>query len=807
MKRDRLRRRLGALSLALIGIVGISLALVFLLPSHWPADSIFVPRDVSTLMGALAEVGPGGTIVLQAGRGAFHGPVVVSTSGVTIAATGEVLVAGDGGEPAIAIRADGVTLDRLRISAPAIGVSIEGSKCRMNRISIDSTPIGIRVIGSTEGEFSSIRIEGGMTAIEVSSSVGSTFHDLTIVSPEDTGIALVDSRANLLTRVRISGGKRGISLEGSDGNEIRAVTIEDFTDAGVRFAGSNENTLSDGAIRGGETGVVIENAQGNRIEETLIRDVSTGCLLSQAVQNGIRRTSFVDVGGAAVVIKESRENAVSYCTLRGFGGEGISLIDSERSLILANAFAAGVIGIKTEGSSESRILRNAISEMEGPGIFIAHGGGDRLLDNEVRKGSLGIVIIRSTGEVLLRNRIEDQSDIGIALINGSDNLTVSENRLRSNIIGMFLAASGREDISENEITHNSVGLLLYRTGPATRIERNTMAFNTVGLKQDGMFNLGGSALSRFGVKAIEDGDGASPIIVNNLFDRNTEFDVENDASAPLYVAGNRWKAADAGTVSSGVFLPDSGWKGRVAIGTADGIAERILGHILRIALIESGYRTIDLIGMGDAGRVVDALRKRDVDIVWLSAGGISRPIGETGIDSLAIPAEEKAVAIVSKPLAERLSEPTLSALAAEIEGPLVVAAPRFLPEAERLLEAYSISPGRRGVQWADTLEEVEALLKFGAADLVVVPSLEESLTLSGFVALQDDRGAVEGEGIAIFYMGDLIERYPDLRGIITDLVPRLTTSVLHGLVSRVRLFGRLPAEVAEGFFEKGGYVE
>ena len=118
MKRDRLRRRLGALSLALIGIVGISLALVFLLPSHWPADSIFVPRDVSTLMGALAEVGPGGTIVLQAGRGAFHGPVVVSTSGVTIAATGEVLVAGDGGEPAIAIRAE---IDRVYRSGDYVG--------------------------------------------------------------------------------------------------------------------------------------------------------------------------------------------------------------------------------------------------------------------------------------------------------------------------------------------------------------------------------------------------------------------------------------------------------------------------------------------------------------------------------------------------------------------------------------------------------------------------------------------------------------------------------------------------------------
>jgi len=817
MKRDYLGRRFGPLLIAFIGIIGLVLALLFLLPSHWPEGSIFVPRDLPTLKEALEEVKPGGTIVLQAGEGPFYGPVVVAIEGITIASSGLASLEGKGGEPAIAIRADGVTVRGLRVSAPAIGVSVEGSRCTLDRIFVESTPIGVRITGSSAGEFSSIRVEGSDTAVEVSACVGSSFNDLVIVSPADSGIVLIDSRANLIAGVRISGGKIGISLEGSDENGLSAVTIEGCVDVGVRFAASNENRLTDSFMRRVDTAVVIENAQGNLVEDCRIEDAAVGCSLRQAVQNGITRTTFVGVHDAGVLVIGSRENAIFYNRFSRFGDAGVMLQGSERSLVLANVVEAGMRGITSENSSDSRILRNVVSRMGLVGVAIIDGADDRILDNRVVQGPLGIVIVRSSGETASRNRIESSDSIGLALLNGSDNGTISENQIRDNATGILLAYSGRENLSENEIFGNSTGLRIYRTGPATRIERNTFVSNAIGLKQDEVLNLEQTALDRLGVKAEEGEEKASPIIVNNVFDRNLKFDVENDGSDPLYVAGNWWggigngRTPEEAVVSSGVILPESAWKGRVAIGTATGIAERILGHILCHALIEGGYQVIDLIGLGEERKVEEALRSRDVDIVWLTVleDPSSQPTEQTGFGSLTIPAEERAIAVVSEALAERLAKPSLSALAAYgVNTPLVVAAPRSLSAAEGLVEAYGISPARGGIQWADALEEVEALLKFGVADLAIVPSLEESLTLSGFIALRDDRNVAKGESLILMFENDLTERYPDIRGIIADLAPRLTTSVLHELVSRVRLFGKLPEEAVEDFFEKkGGYVE
>ena len=812
MKRDYLRRRLIPLLVVFTGGIGVALALVFLLPARWPEGAILVPRDVPTLREALERVEPGGTIVLQAGKGPFRGPVAVDTAGVNIRSTGEARLEGEGGEPAIAIRASGVRVEGLTVRAPAIGVSVEGSDCRLDRISIDSTPVGLRIVGSSAGDYSRIRVKGGDIALQVSSCIGGTFRGIEIDSPGESGIVIADSRANTIVGVRVSGGRFGVSLEGSDDNDLSSVAIEGSTEIGIRIVSSNENRLTDSAISLTPIGIMIENAQGNVVGDCRIEGADTGCLLRRAVQNGMTRMALEDVGGIGIHLVESSENAISYNRLSRIGEVGIRLEGSERSLILANAVESGKEGILSEGSSGGRILRNAVSGMEEGGILVIDGENDRLLDNVIPRGRIGIAVVGSPGETILRNRIADQDEIGIALLNGSDDSALSENSLHRNGVGILLASSAYANVSENDLLRNSTGILLCRPGPATRIERNRFVSNGVGLAQEGTFNPVEMALGRLGLEPVMGCDGASPIIVNNVFDRNIEFDVKNNGDSPLYVAGNWWGGtADGRTpqdaiLSAGVLLPDSGWRGKVALGTGTGIVERILGEIVLRLLIEAGYQVIDLIGLGDGDEVKEALQDGDVDIVWLVEATPFEEGAWGSFSSAVIQAEERPIAVVSKGLADRLAEPILSALPEE--GDLVIAAPRSLSEgAEGLVEAYGISPARGGIQWAEALEEVEALLKFGAADVAIVPSLEESLTLSGFVALTDDRSVGKGEAIAILFRADLVECHPDLERIIADLTPRLTGAALHRLVSRVRLFGETPAEAADDFFEKGGYVE
>jgi len=819
MKRDYLRRRLIPLLVVFTGGIGVALALVFLLPARWPEGAILVPRDVPTLREALERVEPGGTIVLQAGKGPFRGPVAVDTAGVNIRSTGEARLEGEGGEPAI-FRREGGGVDgegsgdwgeRRRLGLQVGSHLDRFDPCRPSDRRIlrggllpDPRQGSLRIVGSSAGDYSRIRVKGGDIALQVSSCIGGTFRGIEIDSPGESGIVIADSR--------VSGGRFGVSLEGSDDNDLSSVAIEGSTEIGIRIVSSNENRLTDSAISLTPIGIMIENAQGNVVGDCRIEGADTGCLLRRAVQNGMTRMALEDVGGIGIHLVESSENAISYNRLSRIGEVGIRLEGSERSLILANAVESGKEGILSEGSSGGRILRNAVSGMEEGGILVIDGENDRLLDNVIPRGRIGIAVVGSPGETILRNRIADQDEIGIALLNGSDDSALSENSLHRNGVGILLASSAYANVSENDLLRNSTGILLCRPGPATRIERNRFVSNGVGLAQEGTFNPVEMALGRLGLEPVMGCDGASPIIVNNVFDRNIEFDVKNNGDSPLYVAGNWWGGTAGGRtpqdaiLSAGVLLPDSGWRGKVALGTGTGIVERILGEIVLRLLIEAGYQVIDLIGLGDGDEVKEALQDGDVDIVWLVEATPFEEGAWGSFSSAVIPAEERPIAVVSKGLADRLAEPILSALPEE--GDLVIAAPRSLSEgAEGLVEAYGISPARGGIQWAEALEEVEALLKFGAADVAIVPSLEESLTLSGFVALTDDRSVGKGEAIAILFRADLVECHPDLEGIIADLTPRLTGAALHRLVSRVRLFGETPAEAADDFFEKGGYVE
>jgi nitrous oxidase accessory protein NosD len=286
MKRDYLKGYLRSLSIGVAAAVGIFLVLFFVLSPGWPEGSIFVPRDFPTLKEALEAVGPGGTIVLQAWKGTFHGPVVVTMDGITIASTGIASLEGEGGEPAITIRGDGVRVKGLRVTAPAVGISVEGADCTLDRIFVDSTPIGIRITSSSQGEFSSIRVEGSDTAFEASACLGTSFRDIDIVSSTGIGILLIDSRKNLISGVRIRGGRIGISLEGADENAFLAGAIEGCTEAGVRLSASNENRFANGSLTHVKAGIVIENAQGNVIADCRIGDADIGCSLIRPFRTG-----------------------------------------------------------------------------------------------------------------------------------------------------------------------------------------------------------------------------------------------------------------------------------------------------------------------------------------------------------------------------------------------------------------------------------------------------------------------------------------------------------------------------------------
>jgi glycine betaine/choline ABC-type transport system substrate-binding protein len=163
--------------------------------------------------------------------------------------------------------------------------------------------------------------------------------------------------------------------------------------------------------------------------------------------------------------------------------------------------------------------------------------------------------------------------------------------------------------------------------------------------------------------------------------------------------------------------------------------------------------------------------------------------------------------VVSAQLAERLPDLTFSALTAVVEESgesLRVTVPRALgSEAlQATLSTYRLEDRVAAVDWTDSPEEAEALLKFGVADMAIVDNLDETLSSAGFAVIEDDLGALRSTPIMIVMQATLIRRYPDLGDVFSDLGKRLTTSALHDLISRARLLHQLPEAVAREFLEQ-----
>ena len=818
-------RNSSRLGIALLAAAAVAVVLLFVVfrvasPPHWPDGAVFVPRDVATIQQALDIAPPGATIVLQVQDEAFRGPVTIDVANVTLVSAGDrAKLDARGGAPALTITADGVVVRGLDIASESIGIQIESARCRIENTRIQDAPIGLQLLGARGCELREIEVHGGQIGLELVSSGGNVLTDIIVRETSESGLKASGSWDNVLEAIVVSDAPIGLSLEqGSSENELRGCRVDRASIAGVELRGSNDNLVIDGAIRSSRIGVALEGVTGNEILGCEIDEVViAGLLFHQAVRNRATENTIEVSQDAGILLSQSAENALSYNRIEECAGAGIRLDGSDRNLVAGNTLTANDLGIDSDRSSYGRILRNTIfsSDPTGTGLFFTGGAENRLLDNHVSGGELGFLLWDSQRNILLRNRVENQTAAGLALVNGSTANSVVENCLTDNRVGIVIVDSGRSEVLNNHVAENDTGLLLVRSGLGVRIEGNTIEENRIGIRQTDSIDI-------VGIELLLDGGGeiASPVVASNVFARNESLDVSNETASPVYAGGNWWGGVAGGRdtslaeVSDGVYLEGSAWKGTLAIGTEADIAQEILGRILQYALTEAGFRVIDLIGMGDSDRVREALRMQDVDCIWwgtsetfLAEGGV----GKGKVDVTAIPATRRWIVVVSEGTAQRLTEPTLSAFAALMHGSgetFRYATPRTLGDAASASfeEVYGLRESVGSVSWAETPGEAEALLKFGAVEAAIVDNLEETLTFSGFAALEDDLDAFASAGILVASLPGLLTRFPETGDVLANLTPSLTTSVIHDLISRVRLLQREPEAVAREYLVQQGLL-
>ena len=821
---ERRFRRLGIAVLGAVAIVVVVLLVVFRVvgPPRWPDDAIFVPRDAATIQHALGIAPLGATIILQTQDAPLRGPVTIDVASVTLAAAGRrVKLEASGSDPALTILADGVVVEGLDILSESIGIRIEADRSRIENIRVQDAPIGLQLLSASGCELREIEVRGGRIGLELISSGGNVLTDIVVRGASESGLKALGSWGNVFEAVAVSGAPIGLSLEqGSSENKLRGCHVESASIAGVEFHGSNDNLLVDTTVHSSRIGIVLEGVTGNEILGCGIRDIdAAGLLLQQAVQNRATENTIDASQDAGILLLQSAENALAYNRIEECAGAGLRLDESDRNLVIGNVLSRNAVGIQADRSSRSRVLRNTVSSSELAGFIFVGGDKNRVLDNGLFDAQFGVVLVESGENALLRNRIEDQSAAGLCVVNGSQANGIAECRISSCGVGVLIGVSARSEVLNNWLRENDVGLLLARPDFGTRIEGNTIEANRIGLRQDGSLEIA-TSLAPLGIDLLEGGEIASPVVANNVFSNNDEFDVLNKSELPVYVGGNWWgggesvRDLDLAEVSDGVHLEGSAWKGTLAIGTEADVAQEILGRILQYALTDVGLRVIDLIGMGDSDRVKEALRMRDVDFIWWRTSETIVPEGVDGegeIDTAPIPATRHWTAVVSEETAQRLPETTLSAFAVlmrEFDETFRYTAPRAFGEAvaASFEQAYGLSGSIGSANRTETLGEAEALLKFGAVEMAIVDNLEETLTFSGFVAIEDDLGVFESVGILIASRHDLRTRFPEIDDVLVDLIDRLTTATIHDLVSRVRLLQRRPEAVAREYLVQQGLL-
>ncbi len=809
MARTRHPRALTLLGVLLVaaGTFGIVRYVLFP-PGDIPRGAIVVPRDAATLDIALRRVEPGGTIALDTRGEVLVGPFVIDIPEITIRSFGgPAQVSATGSAPAVAIHANDVTLRNIHVAAEGVGVSVTGARCRVEDLVVRDTPVGIRLSGARDCSLSRIDVTGGDVAVDLSSSGGTEVRGLTVRGAAEAGVRATASWGTTIEHLAVEGARFGLSLaDGTRETVLRDGVLDTCGDAGIAIRSSADITLVGCVVRDTPVGVSLDQATGCEIRgSTIQRSSVAGISLARSVQNSVQGNVVRAVEGSGLRLSESAENSLSGNEIRGDPVVAIGLTASNQNLILHNEIGGGAIGIRVDDSEACRILRNEV-DCRDIGIMLTGGEANHLLDNRVVGGAFGTAVVSSSANAILRNQARGQTESAFSLV-GTQSTALTENLAAGSGIGILIADSSAIDVLNNKTIKNDVGVLLISPGPGLRLEGNRIAQNRIGLRQ--AEPSGAPARLDLLGAALETGVGtASPILANNAFSENRQLDVENAAAPTLFAADNQWAgtatAKTAGArVSSGVNLEESAWKGVVAIGTEDDDLQAILGHILAISLTRAGYCVVDLIGLGDTELVRDAIQNGDVDLITFESS--REPTTEVSVDVTAfvVPARAGWVAVVPQAIADRLPQRTLTALAATLDAgqSLLWAVPQTAgePIAAALRDTYGLGPQVRAIVWATSLDEAESLLTFGAAEFGILDSLEETVTLSGFVSLEDDRRVLPSRSVVALVRSEVLARHEDVEAALSLVLPRLTAAALRDLTSRVRLLGQSPKDVAMEF--------
>ncbi len=770
-------------------VVGAALLLAWQLTrDRWPAGTVFVPQDAPSLAAALERVGPSGTIALDARRGPFAGLVSVEVPGVSIRSrNGRALVESPSGT-AVTVMADDVTIEGLDFKGSGTGISISGSNCVIRRASTESFEVGIEIVSGTGNTVEDSTVQGGRVGVDLLAS-GTVLRRVACVGLSEVGIRARDMSECTLEDVAVELCPTGISLETCSDARLSNVTVS-RAETALDVAGGSGTDVVDCAFSVSRVGVRLQATESASIEGSRFDALTdAGVVLAETARTRVVGSTF---RGCLTGLRESGagENAFSDNAFFDCQQTAIVLQGGEGDLVSGNRVHGGDVGVSLDRATSVQLLRNHVEKVLLVGLLLDRVDHAQLLDNTVAACPTGIAAVASSSVTIRRSEVRDAASAGIVFLNGTLGNTAAENRIVGGGQGILLASSSRDSVVENDVSTCGVGVALQRLGFGTRVEGNDASNCGVGLVWDDAAPADDTPLLRLGFR-VERGESATaPIVVDNAFHACREADIANRTAILLLAGGNRWSAA--ARVEGRVSVPDPGWTATVALGSGASTADLILGRLLQWMLAENGIRVVDLVGLGSEEDIARAFDRGDLSAAWWSAGAA------LGADAVfwPIPARQGWAVVVSAAVAAKAASGRTSVSVAVPEGVTS-------DLARQALERDGLSA--RSVQTAGSSAAAESLLKFGTVDCAFLDRLEETVTLAGYIALD---GASILPSTQIGLRVESVDGDVDaaVRATFDRLQSHLTDETLRNLVSRVRLLGRDPLDVAMEYLLREGLI-
>ncbi len=804
--------------LAIVSVVALSVTWFIAWREQIPTGALVVPRDFPTVQDALEAVSPSQTIALQSNEGPFTGPIVVSKENVSIISTDKgTRLQNESDKPAITILASGVRIAKLTIENSNVGIHLENAhNCILEDIHIESTETGISVINSNRNALHDISLTGNTIGIKLDSSENNILKDIHLDAAGNFGVRLLRSWSNLIRNVSVHSASIGLSLEeDSQHNQVLSSSFSDCTDNAVQLVNSSNNVVGQSSIERSNTGIAVRFASDNTLKRNqLAAPLNVGIALYKVERMLIAQNTIVSAQ-SGIEISSSESNTLTDNTIESSSQCGIALNHSSTNLLLANHLDKNTVGLEMRNSHNNRVLRNSFTHNAHCGIATYQANHNLISDNTLLDNPLGVALVESPSATLVRNTVADSSRQGVSLLNESNNNVMLENKIINSNVGIMLSSSPRTLVARNTMTGNVTGLQLLWSNSGTRIDANLFSHNSIGIGFDAKLDQDTTILHYFQLALQCGAVGGNPLIFNNSFSSNENYDVCNHTNQRIPIGANQWIEQPGGTVnvdlkiSARIDLPQELRKGPIAVAAKDTPVHLILGRILETYLEYNEFEVIDLVGIDS--EMQEVLNRGDTHILWtdLSDTRLTINIDDTFDKLSPTPAETRLTVAISQPIAQQLDTPTISEWIHWRTGnqqPISLVVPSSLSSTKfsLFLSTYGISAV--DTYYAQGIKEAETLLKLGTSEAAIVETITETVSLADFVLLEDDRDFFAKERFVPILNNHSSAKYPELKEMITGVTSSLTTNALRSMTRRVRLLNESPLSIAREFLANKGLI-